>query len=112
MRGVLGLNSITVSILFILPIPAAFLGTWYAGSEGKTFYRLTLAGRILLCFRWYYNVVTGLVWIYECLVITDPCWSFFFGAGMLFPLATTTTTGAMEPFPYLAGVPWLAICKM
>lgn len=53
----------------------------------------------MLCFRWYYNVVTGLVWIYECVVITDPCWSFF-GAGMLFPLATT---GAMEPFPYLAG---------
>lgn len=49
MGGVLGLNSITISILFILPIPAAL---------------------------------------------------FFFGAGMLFPLATT---GAMEPFPYLAG---------
>lgn len=38
--GVLGLNSITLSILFILPIPAAFLGAWYAGCEGKTFYRL------------------------------------------------------------------------
>lgn len=29
-----------------------------------------------------------------------PASLFFFGAGMLFPLATT---GAMEPFPYLAG---------
>ncbi|MCS6742443.1 hypothetical protein NOM94_21655, partial [Acinetobacter baumannii] len=29
-----------------------------------------------------------------------PAALFFFGAGMLFPLATT---GAMEPFPYLAG---------
>lgn len=30
-----------------------------------------------------------------------PATLFFFGAGMMFPLATT---GAMEPFPYLAGV--------
>ncbi len=45
----LGLSSMVVSILFILPIPAAL---------------------------------------------------FFFGAGMLFPLATS---GAMEPFPFLAG---------
>ncbi len=37
MGGVLGLSSITVSILFILPIPAAFFGAWYAGREGKRF---------------------------------------------------------------------------
>ncbi|VEB76520.1 Multidrug resistance protein D [Providencia rustigianii] len=37
MGGVLGLSSITVSILFILPIPAAFFGAWYAGREGKNF---------------------------------------------------------------------------
>ncbi|XPE24956.1 hypothetical protein ACNKHM_12790 [Shigella sonnei] len=29
-----------------------------------------------------------------------PAALFFFGAGMLFPLATS---GAMEPFPFLAG---------
>lgn len=40
MGGVLGLNSITVSILFIIPIPAAFFGAWYAGREGKSFYHL------------------------------------------------------------------------
>ncbi|MDU3068512.1 MAG: MFS transporter [Escherichia coli] len=62
MGAVLGLSSMTVSILFILPIPAAFFGAWFAG-------RL-------------------------------PAALFFFGAGMLFPLATS---GAMEPFPFLAG---------
>ena len=31
MGGVLGLSGLMVSILFILPIPAAFFGAWYAG---------------------------------------------------------------------------------
>jgi len=35
MGGVLGLNAMTVSILFILPIPAAFFGAWYAGVRKK-----------------------------------------------------------------------------
>lgn len=35
MGGVLGLSGIVVSILFILPIPAAFFGAWYAGRQGK-----------------------------------------------------------------------------
>ncbi|EGY28722.1 hypothetical protein Rin_00013390 [Candidatus Regiella insecticola 5.15] len=40
MRDVLKLNSLTVSILFILPIPAAFLGAWYAGRDNQPFYNL------------------------------------------------------------------------
>lgn len=100
MGGVLGLNSITVSILFILPIPAAFFGAWYAGREGRTFYNLMwhsvvcclLAGALMWLPGWF-----GVMNIWTLLV---PAALFFFGAGMLFPLATT---GAMEPFPYLAG---------
>ncbi|MBS9428312.1 multidrug efflux MFS transporter EmrD [Photorhabdus akhurstii] len=100
MGGVLGLNSITVSILFILPIPAAFFGAWYAGREGRTFYNLMwhsvvcclLAGALMWLPGW-----LGVMNIWTLLV---PAALFFFGAGMLFPLATT---GAMEPFPYLAG---------
>ncbi|MBS9442752.1 multidrug efflux MFS transporter EmrD [Photorhabdus heterorhabditis] len=100
MGGVLGLNSITVSILFILPIPAAFFGAWYAGREGKPFYNLMwhsvicclLAGVLMWLPGW-----CGVMNIWTLLV---PAALFFFGAGMLFPLATT---GAMEPFPYLAG---------
>ena len=37
MGGVLGLSSMTVSILFILPIPAAFFGAWFAGRPNKRF---------------------------------------------------------------------------
>ncbi|NHB92086.1 multidrug efflux MFS transporter EmrD [Photorhabdus cinerea] len=100
MGGVLGLNSITVSILFILPIPAAFFGAWYAGRERKPFYNLMwhsvicclLAGVLMWLPGWF-----GVMNIWTLLV---PAALFFFGAGMLFPLATT---GAMEPFPYLAG---------
>lgn len=100
MGGVLGLSSITVSILFILPIPAAFFGAWYAGREGKSFYSLMwhsviiclLAGILMWIPSWF-----GVMNTWTLLV---PAAVFFFGAGMLFPLATT---GAMEPFPYLAG---------
>jgi DHA1 family 2-module integral membrane pump EmrD-like MFS transporter len=97
---VLGLSGLTVSILFILPIPAAFFGAWYAGRDGKTFHTLMwhsvlsclLAGAMMWIPGWF-----GVMNIWTLIV---PAALFFFGAGMLFPLATT---GAMEPFPYLAG---------
>ncbi|HFK7187765.1 multidrug efflux MFS transporter EmrD [Serratia odorifera] len=100
MGGVLGLSGLTVSILFILPIPAAFFGAWYAGRDGKTFHSLMwhsvisclLAGLMMWVPGWF-----GVMNIWTLIV---PAALFFFGAGMLFPLATT---GAMEPFPYLAG---------
>ncbi|HEJ8044673.1 multidrug efflux MFS transporter EmrD [Serratia marcescens] len=100
MGGVLGLSGLTVSILFILPIPAAFFGAWYAGRDGKTFHTLMwhsvisclLAGVMMWIPGWF-----GVMNIWTLIV---PAALFFFGAGMLFPLATT---GAMEPFPYLAG---------
>ncbi|OKB65319.1 multidrug transporter EmrD, partial [Serratia marcescens] len=99
MGGVLGLSGLTVSILFILPIPAAFFGAWYAGRDGKTFHTLMwhsvisclLAGAMMWIPGWF-----GVMNIWTLIV---PAALFFFGAGMLFPLATT---GAMEPFPYLA----------
>jgi DHA1 family 2-module integral membrane pump EmrD-like MFS transporter len=100
MGGVLGLSGLTVSILFILPIPAAFFGAWYAGRDGKTFHSLVwhsvisclLAGLMMWMPGWF-----GVMNIWTLIV---PAALFFFGAGMMFPLATT---GAMEPFPYLAG---------
>ena len=100
MGGVLGLSGLTVSILFILPIPAAFFGAWYAGRDGKTFHTLMwhsvlsclLAGAMMWIPGWF-----GVMNIWTLIV---PAALFFFGAGMLVPLATT---GAMEPFPYLAG---------
>ena len=99
-RQVLGLSSMTVSILFILPIPAAFFGAWFAGRPNKRFSTLMwqsvicclLAGLLMWIPDWF-----GVMNVWTLLI---PAALFFFGAGMLFPLATS---GAMEPFPFLAG---------
>ena len=98
--GVLGLDAFTVSILFILPIPAAFFGAWFAGREYKSWHSLMwygvnsclLAGVMMWIPAWF-----GVMNIWTLLV---PAALFFFGAGMLFPLATS---GAMEPYAWLAG---------
>ena len=100
MGAVLRLSSMTVSILFILPIPAAFFGAWFAGRPNKRFSTLMwqsvicclLAGLLMWIPDWF-----GVMNVWTLLV---PAALFFFGAGMLFPLATS---GAMEPFPFLAG---------
>ncbi|HAT2609267.1 TPA: multidrug efflux MFS transporter EmrD [Kluyvera intermedia] len=100
MGATLGLSSMAVSILFILPIPAAFFGAWFAGRQNARFPTLMwqavascmLAGIIMWIPGWF-----GVMTVWTLLV---PAALFFFGAGMLFPLATS---GAMEPFPFLAG---------
>ncbi|WP_044183021.1 multidrug efflux MFS transporter EmrD [Phytobacter massiliensis] len=98
--GALGLSSMAVSVLFILPIPAAFFGAWFAGRQNKRFSTLMwqavtscmAAGLMMWVPGWF-----GVMNVWTLLV---PAALFFFGAGMLFPLATS---GAMEPFPFLAG---------
>ncbi|AKL14405.1 TPA: multidrug efflux MFS transporter EmrD [Kluyvera intermedia] len=100
MGATLGLSSMAVSILFILPIPAAFFGAWFAGRQNARFPTLMwqavasclLAGIMMWIPGWF-----GIMTVWTLLV---PAALFFFGAGMLFPLATS---GAMEPFPFLAG---------
>jgi len=85
----LGLSSMTVSVLFILPIPAAFFGAWYAGRDNKSFHHLMwqsvvsclLAGLMMWVPSWF-----GIMSIWTLIV---PAALFFFGAGMLFPLATS-----------------------
>lgn len=88
-----------VSILFILPIPAAFFGARFAGRPNKRF-NPDVAVSYLLSAGRPYDVDSRLVWRDERLDATHPRCAVFFGAGMLFPLATS---GAMEPFPFLAG---------
>ena len=100
MGGVLGLDAMTISILFILPIPAAFFGAWFAGRDDKSFHTLMwyavnsclLAAALMWLPSW-----IGIMNIWTLLV---PASLFFFGAGMMFPLATS---GAMEPYAWLAG---------
>lgn len=100
MGGVLGYSSLAVSVLFILPLPAAFFGAWFAGRSEKPFTTVMwyavnsclLAGVMM----W----LPGWLDVMNLWTLIVPASLFFFGAGMLFPLATT---GAMEPWPYMAG---------
>jgi len=100
MGGVLGLSGVMVSILFILPIPAAFFGAWYAGRTEKSFQQLMWHSVISCLLAGLLMWIPGWLGIMNIWTLIVPASLFFFGAGMLFPLATT---GAMEPFPYLAG---------
>ncbi|WP_395479850.1 multidrug efflux MFS transporter EmrD [Candidatus Curculioniphilus buchneri] len=96
----MGLTGQEISILFITPLPGAFLGAWYAGKASAPFNELMW--RAVLCCL----LASILMWlpawfsIMKIWTLILPAILFFFGAGMLFPLATT---GAMEPYPYLAG---------
>ncbi|EBW6088113.1 multidrug transporter EmrD, partial [Salmonella enterica subsp. enterica serovar Enteritidis] len=81
MGAVMGLNSMVVSVLFILPIPAAFFGAWYAGRQNKRFSSLMwqsvmsclLAGILMWIPGWF-----GVMNIWTLLL---PAALFFFGAG-------------------------------
>jgi DHA1 family 2-module integral membrane pump EmrD-like MFS transporter len=98
--GVLGLSSMAVSILFILPIPAAFFGAWFAGRQNKRFSSLMWQSVISCLLAGLMMWIPGLFGVMTVWTLLIPAALFFFGAGMLFPLATS---GAMEPFPFLAG---------
>ncbi|HCT9586442.1 TPA: multidrug efflux MFS transporter EmrD [Raoultella ornithinolytica] len=100
MGAVLGLSSMAVSILFILPIPAAFFGAWFAGRPHKRFPTLMWQSVICCLLAGIMMWISGLMGIMTVWTLLVPAALFFFGAGMLFPLATS---GAMEPFPFLAG---------
>lgn len=96
----LGLSSMTVSILFILPIPAAFFGAWFAGRPARRVSILMWQSVISCLLAGLMMWIPGLLGIMNVWTLLVPAALFFFGAGMLFPLATS---GAMEPFPFLAG---------
>ncbi|EMH4165121.1 multidrug efflux MFS transporter EmrD [Pluralibacter gergoviae] len=96
----LGLSSMAVSILFILPIPAAFFGSWFAGRPNKRFPTLMWQSVLSCLLAGLMMWIPGLLGVMNVWTLLIPAALFFFGAGMLFPLATS---GAMEPFPFLAG---------
>ncbi|WP_312479656.1 multidrug efflux MFS transporter EmrD [Kosakonia cowanii] len=100
MGGVLGLNSMMVSVLFILPIPAAFFGAWFAGRQNKRFTTLMWQASLSCLLAGILMWIPGILGVMTIWTLVMPAALFFFGAGMLFPLATS---GAMEPFPFLAG---------
>ncbi|MGL5728099.1 MAG: multidrug efflux MFS transporter EmrD [Plesiomonas sp.] len=100
MSNELGLSEVMVSILFILPLPAAFLGSWLAAQKRFTLNQLMWIGvsaAVLAGFSMWACGALGILTVYSLLI---PAAMFFFAGGMLFPLATT---GALNPYPLLAG---------
>ena len=106
----LGLSSMVVSILFILPIPAAFFGAWFAGRQNKRFSTLMWQAVISCLLAGLMMWIPGLFGVMTVWTLLIPAALFFFGAGMLFPLATS---GAMEPFRSLQvrRARWWAVCR-
>lgn len=111
MGAVLGLSSMVVSILFILPIPAAFFGAWFAGRPNKRFSALMWQSVICCLLAGLMMWIPGWFGVMNVWTLLIPAALFFFGAGMLFPLATS---GAMEPFPSSQAplARWSAGCKI
>ncbi len=95
MGAVLGLSSMAVSILFILPIPAAFFGAWFAGRPNKRFPTLMWQSVICCLLAGLMMWIPGLLGIMTVWTLLVPAALFFFGAGMLFPLATSGADGAV-----------------
>ncbi|AFA41324.1 multidrug efflux system protein [Wigglesworthia glossinidia endosymbiont of Glossina morsitans morsitans (Yale colony)] len=96
----MGFNTIEISMLFILPVPSIFLGSFYIGYSKRSFKTLMWQA-VICCFvsgilMW----IPGWLGIIKIWTVLIPASLFFFGAGMLFPLATT---GAMAPYKYMAG---------
>ncbi len=111
MGAVLGLSSMVVSILFILPIPAAFFGARFAGRPNKRFSTLMWQSVICCLLAGLMMWIPGWFGVMNVWTLLIPAALFFFGAGMLFPLATS---GAMEPFPFSQAplARWSAGCKI
>ncbi|BAC24422.1 emrD [Wigglesworthia glossinidia endosymbiont of Glossina brevipalpis] len=96
----MGFSNIEVSILFILPIPSIFFGSWYIGFSKKSFNYLMWKSVILCLLSGFFMWLPGWFKIMKIWTILIPASLFFFSAGMLFPLATT---GAMIPCKGSAG---------
>jgi hypothetical protein len=70
MGATLGLSSMAVSILFILPIPGAFFGAWFAGRQNARFSTLMwqavasclLAGIMMWIPGWFGVMTSGRCW--------------------------------------------------
>lgn len=78
-----------VSILFILPIPAAFFGAWFAGRPNKRFSALMWQSVICCLLAGLMMWIPGWFGVMNVWTLLIPAALFFFGAGMLFPLATS-----------------------
>lgn len=100
--GVLKLSALTVSILFVMPIPGYLLGAGFSSMLAKRYgtqaaFKFGLAAIVLGSVV---VLLPGLQGVTDAWTLTFGSTVYFLGAGVLFPAATT---GALTPFPNHAG---------
>ncbi|GAA4651797.1 multidrug efflux MFS transporter EmrD [Kistimonas scapharcae] len=101
--NVLGYDATTTSLLFIVPIPGYLLGSWLAGklADRLSMSQVMLRGILLLLAGAIGLLLPGLFGHISAVALLIPGFLYFMGTGIVFP---TATTGAIEPFPTMAGV--------
>ncbi len=101
-REVLHFSTLMTSILFISPIPAYLLGNYLAGIFIKhlSLIRILFYAMLIMLIASFSLLILALMNIVTLKAILIPAMLFFFGVGVIFP---TATTGAVDPFPRLAG---------
>lgn len=100
--GVLKLDSATVSILFILPLPGYFMGSALSSYLVKqmTVHKVLYIAVFALLIGALCIFIPGIKGLVTVNSLIGGGFIFFFGAGLLFPVATSA---ALTPFPYNAG---------
>ena len=90
------------SLLYIVPLPAYLMGSYLSGVLGKFFSitKVILIGIVLLGICSIMMLWSGFFMSMTAWTILIPINFYFLGVGILFPAGTT---GALEPFPTLAG---------
>ncbi len=100
--SVLKLDPTTVSWLFIVPLPGYLMGAWCSsmlvGRIGNR--RVLYIGMAALALGAVTILIPGIEGLVTVTSLIGGAFIYFFGAGILFPSATTA---AIEPFPNHAG---------
>ncbi|STD24458.1 multidrug resistance protein D [Enterobacter asburiae] len=94
----LGLSSMVVSILFILPIPAAFFGAWFAGRPNKRFSTLMWQSVISCLLAGLMMWIPGAVWRDDGLDAAHPGSAVLLRRGDAVPAGDQRRDGAV-PVP-------------
>lgn len=92
----------TASLLFIVPLPGYLLGSFLAGQLGRwiSIRTIILYGIVLMAFGVMLLMIFALFNVVNAWSILVPISLNFAGVGLLFPAATS---GAVNPYPMLAG---------
>lgn len=106
--GVLKLDSATISILFILPLPGYFIGSALSSLlvNKMSVTRVLYIAAFTLLIGSLCIVIPGIAGLVTVNSLIIGGFLYFLGAGILFPVATSA---ALTPFPYHAGTAGAAL---